>query len=84
MLSVLILWCVAARPAHNNRSPEAAEYRSSRTRYSFHSDNYAPSRYYTNCLAYIYSKFMFLLCMDYTFILYFIKGDQRLNYLNRI
>ena len=34
-------------------TPEASEYRSSRTRYSFHSDNYAPCRYHTNCLAYI-------------------------------
>src|SRR3989344_3049647 len=33
--------------------PEAPEYRSSRTRYSFHSDNSAPSRYHTNCLAYL-------------------------------
>lgn len=34
-------------------TPEAPEYRSSRTRYSFHSDNNAPSRYHTNCLAYL-------------------------------
>ena len=35
------------------RTPEASEYRSSRTRYSFHSDNDAPRRYHTNCLAYL-------------------------------
>ena len=74
---------------------EAPEYRSSRTRYSFHSDNYAPCRYYTNCLAYFInaydfknfvleaSKFYFdvLHCVDYTFILKTLRflGDQRVN-----
>ena len=43
--------------------PEASEYRSSRTRYSFHSNNNTPSRYHTNCLAYISQHlFLFVLC----------------------
>ncbi len=42
--------------------PEAPEYRSSRTRYSFHSDNNAPSRYHTNCLAYLIKTYLFVLC----------------------
>ncbi len=45
-------------------TPEASEYRSSRTRYSFHSDNYAPCRYHTNCLAYIYQCLCF--CIVWT------------------
>ena len=54
MLSALIdTWRSCAACYNNNRPPEATEYRSSRTRYSFHSVNHAPSRYQTNCLAYI-------------------------------
>ena len=49
-------------------TPEASEYRSSRTRYSFHSDNYAPCRYHTNCLAYITPSLLIWNGMDYTFI----------------
>ena len=43
-------------------TPEAPEHRSSRTRCSFHSDNSAPSRYHTNCLAYILKTYVFVLC----------------------
>jgi len=43
--------CVAARPARNNRSPEASKQGSSRTTCSFHSNHNTPSRYHTNCLA---------------------------------
>ena len=32
-------------------TPEASRYRSSRTRYQFHSDNNTPIRYHVNCLA---------------------------------
>ena len=59
---------------------EASEYRSSRTRYSFHSDKCAPSRYHTNCLTYLNSKLMYLFCVDYTIISYFIMRDRRINH----
>ena len=52
-------------------TPEASEYRSSRTRYSFHSDNNAPSRYHTNCLAYLLNDYFDFRCVDYTFTLPF-------------
>ena len=42
--------------------PEASEYRSSRTRYSFHSDKCAPCRYHTNCLTYLLKTYVFVLC----------------------
>ena len=47
-------------------TPEASEYRSSRTRYSFHSNNNAPSRYHTNCLAYIIPCLLIRNGVDYT------------------
>ena len=66
-------------------TPEASEYRSSRTRYSFHSDKCAPSRYHTNCLTYLRNRrflevqlpleikllpmLIYLHGVDYTFIL---------------
>ena|SRR3989344_7276652 len=59
-------------------TPEAPEYRSSRTRYSFHSDNNAPSRYHTNCLAYIIKTYLFVLCGLYHHPSF--EGDQRVNH----
>src|SRR3989344_3089053 len=43
-------------------TPEAPDHRSSRTKWSFHSDNYAPSRYHTNCLTYFLKAYDFALC----------------------
>ncbi len=59
-------------------TPEASEYRSSRTRYSFHSDNNAPSRYHTNCLAYLLNDYYFSLCGLYLHPLFRV-GDQRVT-----
>ena len=41
---------------------EASDQRSSRTRWSLHSNNYAPSRYHTNCLTYLLITYDFVMC----------------------
>ncbi len=72
--------------------PEASEYRSSRTRYSFHSDKCAPCRYHTNCLTYILKTYVSeidisgpqtLICLRFCFVWTIPSpnslGDQRVN-----
>ena len=83
MLSALIdTWRSCAACYNNNRPPEATEYRSSRTRYSFHSVNHAPSRYQTNCLAYI-SQRLFLFVV-WTIPSPYVRENVRDRRLNRV
>src|SRR3989344_4813333 len=62
MLSALIR-LVRSYPACyiTTGTPVAPNPRSSRTKGLFHSDNYASSRYHTNCLTYILNDYAFSL-----------------------